>query len=171
MVAVKSRRIWYLCLPYTWWPAAILCSCPPCWTLMKSLAVVRLKVHYGVDYNGEKHKITNLKLYYVVVYFHIEHIFVIISESLVSLLLCLVKKCPAVCNISHFVVLLGAYGATLSTSGKTGILSTLGFVCLLSFIPFTSCVVLQIRSCYCFFRNMKETMSVCWNSSKLCSCL
>ncbi|KAM8769351.1 nucleolar pre-ribosomal-associated protein 1 isoform 2-T2 [Acanthopagrus schlegelii] len=40
------------------------------------------------------------------------------KESLVSLLLCLVKKCPAVCNISHFVVLLGAYGATLSTSDQ-----------------------------------------------------
>lgn len=72
----------------------------------------------------KKHEITNLKLYYLVVYFYIEHIFYIISESLVSLLLCLVKKCPAVCNISHFVVLLGAYGATLSTSGKTGNLST-----------------------------------------------
>ena len=45
MAAVKSRRIWYLCPPCTWWPVAILCSCPPCWTLMKSLAVVRLKVH------------------------------------------------------------------------------------------------------------------------------
>uniref|UniRef100_A0A671V9A0 URB1 ribosome biogenesis homolog n=1 Tax=Sparus aurata TaxID=8175 RepID=A0A671V9A0_SPAAU len=53
------------------------------------------------------------------------------KESLVSLLLCLVKKCPAVCNISHFVVLLGAYGATLSTSGKTGNLSTSGFVSFL----------------------------------------
>lgn len=109
----------------------------------------------------KKHEITNLKLYYLVVYFYIEHIFYIISESLVSLLLCLVKKCPAVCNISHFVVLLGAYGATLSTSGKTGNLSTSGFVCLLSFIPLTSCFVLQTRSCYCFFRNTKETMSVC----------
>uniref|UniRef100_A0A3B3CZ91 URB1 ribosome biogenesis homolog n=1 Tax=Oryzias melastigma TaxID=30732 RepID=A0A3B3CZ91_ORYME len=38
--------------------------------------------------------------------------------ALVSLLLCVVKKCPKVCNISHFVVLLGAYGATLSTSQK-----------------------------------------------------
>ncbi|XP_029373047.1 nucleolar pre-ribosomal-associated protein 1 [Echeneis naucrates] len=37
------------------------------------------------------------------------------KEALVSLLLCLVKKCPSVCNTSHFVVLLGAYGATLST--------------------------------------------------------
>uniref|UniRef100_A0A673CDV0 URB1 ribosome biogenesis homolog n=1 Tax=Sphaeramia orbicularis TaxID=375764 RepID=A0A673CDV0_9TELE len=36
------------------------------------------------------------------------------KEALVSLLLCLVKKCPTVCNTSHFVVLLGAYGATLS---------------------------------------------------------
>lgn len=35
-----------------------------------------------------------------------------------SLLLCLVKKCPKVCNINHFVVLLGAYGATLTTSGE-----------------------------------------------------
>uniref|UniRef100_A0A3Q1I9Z9 URB1 ribosome biogenesis homolog n=1 Tax=Anabas testudineus TaxID=64144 RepID=A0A3Q1I9Z9_ANATE len=37
------------------------------------------------------------------------------KEALVSLLLCLVKKCPTVCNINHFVVLLGAYGATLNT--------------------------------------------------------
>ncbi|KAJ8391476.1 hypothetical protein AAFF_G00089500 [Aldrovandia affinis] len=37
------------------------------------------------------------------------------KESLVSLLLTLVKRCPAICNSSHFVVLLGAYGATLST--------------------------------------------------------
>ncbi|XP_035536073.1 nucleolar pre-ribosomal-associated protein 1 [Morone saxatilis] len=40
------------------------------------------------------------------------------KEALVSLLLCLVKKCPAVCNINHFVVLLGAYGVTLSTSDQ-----------------------------------------------------
>ncbi|RVE65079.1 hypothetical protein OJAV_G00132260 [Oryzias javanicus] len=40
------------------------------------------------------------------------------KEPLVSLLLCVVKKCPKVCNISHFVVLLGAYGATLSTSDQ-----------------------------------------------------
>ncbi|XP_044210403.1 nucleolar pre-ribosomal-associated protein 1 isoform X1 [Thunnus albacares] len=40
------------------------------------------------------------------------------KEALVSLLLCLVKKCPTVCNINHFVVLLGAYGATLSTSDQ-----------------------------------------------------
>uniref|UniRef100_A0A8D3C091 Nucleolar pre-ribosomal-associated protein 1 n=1 Tax=Scophthalmus maximus TaxID=52904 RepID=A0A8D3C091_SCOMX len=40
------------------------------------------------------------------------------KEALVSLLLCLVKKCPAVCNTSHFVVLLGAYGATLNVSDQ-----------------------------------------------------
>ncbi|KAM9358652.1 nucleolar pre-ribosomal-associated protein 1 [Symphorus nematophorus] len=40
------------------------------------------------------------------------------KEALVSLLLCLVKKCPTVCNINHFVVLLGAYGATLCTSDQ-----------------------------------------------------
>ncbi|XP_061575705.1 nucleolar pre-ribosomal-associated protein 1 [Cololabis saira] len=40
------------------------------------------------------------------------------KEALVSLLLFLVKKCPAVCNTSHFVVLLGAYGATLCTSDQ-----------------------------------------------------
>uniref|UniRef100_A0A3B4UFA2 URB1 ribosome biogenesis homolog n=1 Tax=Seriola dumerili TaxID=41447 RepID=A0A3B4UFA2_SERDU len=40
------------------------------------------------------------------------------KEALVSLLLCLVKKCPTVCNISHFVILLGAYGATLNTSDQ-----------------------------------------------------
>uniref|UniRef100_A0A673LJB8 URB1 ribosome biogenesis homolog n=1 Tax=Sinocyclocheilus rhinocerous TaxID=307959 RepID=A0A673LJB8_9TELE len=38
------------------------------------------------------------------------------KESLVSLLLMLVKKCPEVCNINHFLVLLGAYGASLSTT-------------------------------------------------------
>lgn len=43
----------------------------------------------------------------------------VISEALVSLLLCLVKKCPTVCNTNHFVVLLGAYGVTLSSTGKT----------------------------------------------------
>ncbi|KAG9348441.1 hypothetical protein JZ751_002176, partial [Albula glossodonta] len=37
------------------------------------------------------------------------------KEALVSLLLTLVKKCPSICTSSHFVVLLGAYGATLST--------------------------------------------------------
>ncbi|XP_068174249.1 nucleolar pre-ribosomal-associated protein 1 [Antennarius striatus] len=40
------------------------------------------------------------------------------KDALVSLLLCLVKKCPTVCSINHFVVLLGAYGATLSTSDQ-----------------------------------------------------
>ncbi|XP_068601520.1 nucleolar pre-ribosomal-associated protein 1 [Brachionichthys hirsutus] len=40
------------------------------------------------------------------------------KEALVSLLLCLVKKCPSVCNVNHFVVLLGAYGATLSTTDQ-----------------------------------------------------
>ncbi|XP_074535890.1 nucleolar pre-ribosomal-associated protein 1 [Halichoeres trimaculatus] len=41
-----------------------------------------------------------------------------VKDALVSLLLCLVKKCPSVCNINHFVVLLGAYGVTLSTSDQ-----------------------------------------------------
>uniref|UniRef100_A0A8C1ACR5 URB1 ribosome biogenesis homolog n=1 Tax=Cyprinus carpio carpio TaxID=630221 RepID=A0A8C1ACR5_CYPCA len=40
------------------------------------------------------------------------------KESLVSLLLMLVKKCPEVCNINHFLVLLGAYGASLSTTDQ-----------------------------------------------------
>uniref|UniRef100_A0A3Q2P3W2 URB1 ribosome biogenesis homolog n=1 Tax=Fundulus heteroclitus TaxID=8078 RepID=A0A3Q2P3W2_FUNHE len=40
------------------------------------------------------------------------------KEALVSLLLCLVKKCPKVCNVNHFVVLLAAYGATLSTADQ-----------------------------------------------------
>uniref|UniRef100_A0A3Q1FHH1 URB1 ribosome biogenesis homolog n=1 Tax=Acanthochromis polyacanthus TaxID=80966 RepID=A0A3Q1FHH1_9TELE len=39
-------------------------------------------------------------------------------EELISLLLCLVKKCPSVCNVNHFVILLGAYGATLCTSDQ-----------------------------------------------------
>ncbi|XP_061916834.1 nucleolar pre-ribosomal-associated protein 1 [Entelurus aequoreus] len=41
------------------------------------------------------------------------------KEALVSLLFCLVKKCPQVCDMSHFLVLLGAYGATLSTTDQT----------------------------------------------------
>ncbi|XP_058490255.1 nucleolar pre-ribosomal-associated protein 1 [Solea solea] len=41
-----------------------------------------------------------------------------VKEALVSLLLCLVKKCPTVCNINHFVVFLGAYGATLNNSDQ-----------------------------------------------------
>ncbi|KAJ8256698.1 hypothetical protein COCON_G00188500 [Conger conger] len=40
------------------------------------------------------------------------------KEVLVSLLLALVRKCPAVCDSSHFVLLLGAYGATLSSSDQ-----------------------------------------------------
>uniref|UniRef100_A0A8C2ZSQ5 URB1 ribosome biogenesis homolog n=1 Tax=Cyclopterus lumpus TaxID=8103 RepID=A0A8C2ZSQ5_CYCLU len=40
------------------------------------------------------------------------------KEALVSLLLCLVKKSPTVCSMNHFVVLLGAYGVTLSTSDQ-----------------------------------------------------
>ncbi|XP_069563498.1 nucleolar pre-ribosomal-associated protein 1 [Brachyistius frenatus] len=40
------------------------------------------------------------------------------KEELVSLLLGLVKKCPNVCNINHFAILLGAYGATLCTSDQ-----------------------------------------------------
>ncbi|XP_026138598.1 nucleolar pre-ribosomal-associated protein 1 [Carassius auratus] len=40
------------------------------------------------------------------------------KESLVSLLLVLVKKSPEVCNINHFLVLLGAYGASLSTTDQ-----------------------------------------------------
>lgn len=62
------------------------------------------------------------RLFYIVVF----------SEALVSLLLCLVRKCPTVCNINHFVVLLGAYGVTLSTSGKSGYLRTVARVCFLS---------------------------------------
>ncbi|KAM3616229.1 uncharacterized protein V6R79_014656 [Siganus canaliculatus] len=63
------------------------------------------------------------------------------KEALVSLLLCLVKKCPAVCNVSHFVILLGAYGVTLSTTDQKLLLllqeyeknntSLLKFQCLL----------------------------------------
>ncbi|XP_037325699.2 nucleolar pre-ribosomal-associated protein 1 [Pungitius pungitius] len=40
------------------------------------------------------------------------------KEALVSLLLCLVKQSPTVCSMNHFVVLLGAYGVTLSTSDQ-----------------------------------------------------
>nr|XP_057936089.1 nucleolar pre-ribosomal-associated protein 1 isoform X2 [Doryrhamphus excisus] len=41
------------------------------------------------------------------------------QEALVSLLLCVVKKCPTVCNMNHFLVLMGSYGATLSTTDQT----------------------------------------------------
>ncbi|XP_077396813.1 nucleolar pre-ribosomal-associated protein 1 [Festucalex cinctus] len=41
------------------------------------------------------------------------------KEALVSLLLSLLRKCPAVCNMNHFLVLLGAYGATLSNTDQT----------------------------------------------------
>uniref|UniRef100_A0A8C8C842 Nucleolar pre-ribosomal-associated protein 1 n=1 Tax=Oncorhynchus tshawytscha TaxID=74940 RepID=A0A8C8C842_ONCTS len=41
-----------------------------------------------------------------------------VKEALVSLLLSLVKRSPAVCSSSHFVVLLGGYGATLSTTDQ-----------------------------------------------------
>ncbi|KAM9811939.1 nucleolar pre-ribosomal-associated protein 1 [Syngnathus typhle] len=42
-----------------------------------------------------------------------------VKAALASLLLCLVKKCPQVCNLNHFLVLLGAYGATLSDTDQT----------------------------------------------------
>ncbi|XP_029140605.1 nucleolar pre-ribosomal-associated protein 1 [Protobothrops mucrosquamatus] len=41
-----------------------------------------------------------------------------LREALVSLLLTLVKLCPAICESNHFAVLLGAYGATLSVSDQ-----------------------------------------------------
>uniref|UniRef100_A0A673LFU8 URB1 ribosome biogenesis homolog n=1 Tax=Sinocyclocheilus rhinocerous TaxID=307959 RepID=A0A673LFU8_9TELE len=47
--------------------------------------------------------------------------------SLVSLLLMLVKKCPEVCNINHFLVLLGAYGASLSTTDQKILLLLQGY--------------------------------------------
>ncbi|TRY85158.1 hypothetical protein DNTS_006350 [Danionella cerebrum] len=40
------------------------------------------------------------------------------KAPLVSLLLTLVRKCPEVCNNNHFLVLLGAYGASLSTTDQ-----------------------------------------------------
>ncbi|CAL8351648.1 unnamed protein product [Lota lota] len=63
------------------------------------------------------------------------------KEALVSVVLCLVKRCPAVCNVNHFVVMLGAYGATLSIKDQKLLLllqeyeknsiSLLKFQCLL----------------------------------------
>lgn len=38
-------------------------------------------------------------------------------EALVDLMRALVLLCPNVCDSSHFAVLLGAYGASLSTLG------------------------------------------------------
>ncbi|KAM4742564.1 nucleolar pre-ribosomal-associated protein 1 [Anableps anableps] len=59
------------------------------------------------------------------------------KEALVSLLLCLVKKCPKVCNINHFIVLLAAYGATLSISDQKLLMLLQQYernqVCLLKF--------------------------------------
>uniref|UniRef100_A0A673LCW7 Nucleolar pre-ribosomal-associated protein 1 C-terminal domain-containing protein n=1 Tax=Sinocyclocheilus rhinocerous TaxID=307959 RepID=A0A673LCW7_9TELE len=49
------------------------------------------------------------------------------DKSLVSLLLMLVKKCPEVCNINHFLVLLGAYGASLSTTDQKILLLLQGY--------------------------------------------
>lgn len=95
--------------------------------------------------------------------------FVIISEALVSLLYCLVKKCPTVCNTNHFVVLLAAYGATLSTSGKTHYQSWIKkcfLICVFVF-DLKSYFVLQIKSCCCFYRNMKKIKSACLNFSEL----
>lgn len=151
-----SRRIWYLYPPFTWWPAAILCSCPLCWSLMKSPAGVRLKVRLQLN----TVKKTKPEALFGFSWLNTHLFFFVISEALVSLLLCLVKKCPTVCNSNHFVVLLGAYGVTLSTTGKTGT-SVFVSVCLLSFFPLTSCFGLQIRNSYCSSRNMKETMSAC----------
>ncbi|KAL4647749.1 nucleolar pre-ribosomal-associated protein 1 [Arapaima gigas] len=42
----------------------------------------------------------------------------LLKEALVSLLLTLVQMCPAICHASHFLVLLGAYGATLSPTDQ-----------------------------------------------------
>ncbi|XP_056466290.1 nucleolar pre-ribosomal-associated protein 1 [Gadus chalcogrammus] len=63
------------------------------------------------------------------------------KEALVSVVLCLVKRCPAVCNVNHFVIMLGAYGATLSIKDQKLLLllqeyeknniSLLKFQCLL----------------------------------------
>ncbi|XP_029459452.1 nucleolar pre-ribosomal-associated protein 1 isoform X2 [Rhinatrema bivittatum] len=39
-------------------------------------------------------------------------------EALVDILTTLVNKCPSVCHINHFAVLLGAYGATLSITDQ-----------------------------------------------------
>lgn len=89
----------------------------------------------------------------------------VISEAVVSLLLCLVRKCPSVCNVHHFLVFLGAYGATLSTTGKTRNASIMYF-CGLFFPPLTSLFAFQIRNYCCFFANMKKTRSVCLNFSK-----
>ncbi|XP_070799661.1 nucleolar pre-ribosomal-associated protein 1 [Pituophis catenifer annectens] len=41
-----------------------------------------------------------------------------LRETLVNLLLSLVKLCPEVCESNHFAVLLGAYGATLNISDQ-----------------------------------------------------
>lgn len=41
-----------------------------------------------------------------------------LPEALVDLMSVVVKLCPSVCESSHFSVLLGAYGATLSVLGK-----------------------------------------------------
>lgn len=43
-----------------------------------------------------------------------------LPEALVDLVSGVVRLCPAVCDPSHFAVLLGAYGASLSVLGEDG---------------------------------------------------
>lgn len=104
----KIKKIWSHCQPFIWWPAPILCFYLQCWTLVKSPRV-RLKV-----------RLVWVKDFTHVITFFVDKLiyFVVFTEALVSLLLCLVKKCPAVCTNNHFVVLMGAYGVTLSTLGR-----------------------------------------------------
>ncbi|XP_069492442.1 nucleolar pre-ribosomal-associated protein 1 [Ambystoma mexicanum] len=41
-----------------------------------------------------------------------------VREALVDVLSAIVEKCPSVCNVNHFAVLLGAYSATLSVTDQ-----------------------------------------------------
>lgn len=84
----------------------------------------------------------------------------IFAEALVSLVLTLVRKCPEVCNSSHFLVLLGAYGASLSTTGKHSHSFDLvhmarewTFNHLYNFFS----MIWQIRRFYFCSRNMRKT--------------
>lgn len=78
-----------------------------------------------------KHWINVIFVYYHIIFYGLT---ISSSEALVTLLLTLVKKCSEVCKSNHFHVLLGSYGATLSSTGKSFecmcfVLLMVGIVC------------------------------------------
>lgn len=89
----------------------------------------------------------------------------VLAEALVSLLLCLVKKCPTVCNANHFVVLLGAYGVTLSSTGKCCMCVFIGTIFYFSPTEVAVCLF-QIRNFSCCSGNTRKTTSASSSFSK-----